>query len=288
VTPCDDLTEVDFGLCDMVLGVGILNGSCTFISGCGWDVNGVDYSPAFYNSMTECNTNCGNAVECVDSAQIDLSIACPLAFIPVCGCDGITYDNECYAFNYGGVTSWTEGVCGTVVVEPCSDLGDISFGDCAMPLGIALVNGSCTYVSGCGWEVNGIDYSPAFYLTVESCNSACDSPIECVDQDLIDPNAACYDVWEPVCGCNGVTYSNDCYALNYGGVTSWSSGPCDIVLLGCTYMQALNYQAEASLDDGSCLFAPCNNGCDGDVDGDSSVTVNDILVVLSNFGAICQ
>ncbi len=46
--------------------------------------------------------------------------------------------------------------------------------------------------------------------------------------------------------------------------------------------------AEASLDDGSCLFAPCNNGCDGDIVGDSSVTVNDILLLLSNFGTICQ
>ena len=173
VTPCDDLADVDFGFCDMALGVGIVNGTCTFISGCGWDVNGIDYSTAFYNSMAECNSSCVNPIVCFDSTQIDLSIPCPLAFIPVCGCDGITYDNACVAFNYGGITTWTEG--------------------------------SCTDV-----------------------------------------------------------------------------------LWGCTYVQALNYQPDASLDNGSCLFALCNNGCDGDVDGDSSVTVNDILLLLSNFGAICQ
>ena len=82
--------------------------------------------------------------------------------------------------------------------------------------------------------IESIDYSPAFYMSLEDCVSACESPI------------------------------------------------------GCTYMQALNYQAEAFIDDGSCLFTPCSNCCDGDVDGDSSVTVNDILFVLSNFGAICQ
>ncbi len=56
----------------------------------------------------------------------------------------------------------------------------------------------------------------------------------------------------------------------------------DIIVMPC------DDWAEASLDDGSCLFAPCNNGCDGDIVGDSSVTVNDILLLLSNFGTICQ
>ena len=32
---------------------------------------------------------------------------------PVCGCDGVTYANDCEAQFYGGVTSWTEGECST-------------------------------------------------------------------------------------------------------------------------------------------------------------------------------
>jgi len=287
VSPCEDLAGVDFGFCDMTMGVGVINGVCTNISGCGWEVNGIDYSPAFYNSIADCNSSCGLPVECIDSAQIDLSILCPLVFMPVCGCDGVTYNNECEAFNYGGVTSWTQGVC-VDIVQPCTDVADVIFGPCLTILGIAVVNGSCSYVSGCSTTIGSVDYSPAFYGTFEECVFVCESPVDCIDPNLIDPTAACYDLWDPVCGCNGMTYSNDCYAVNYGGVTSWTQGPCNDVLGGCTYIQALNYQPDASWDDGSCLFAPCNNGCDGDVDGDSSVSVNDILLLLGNFGTICQ
>ena len=111
-------------------------------------------------------------------------------------------------------------------IEPCTDLEGVSFGLCDMVLGIAVVNGSCTYVSGCSWEVDGIDYSPAFYLTIEDCNSGCISPIDCLNPDLIDPNAICNALWAPVCGCNNVTYGNECEATNFGGVTSWTEGEC--------------------------------------------------------------
>ena len=35
---------------------------------------------------------------------------CPRNLRPVCGCNGITYSNGCYAFN-GGVTWWVPGKC---------------------------------------------------------------------------------------------------------------------------------------------------------------------------------
>jgi hypothetical protein len=39
------------------------------------------------------------------------------AYIPVCGCNGITYRNQCAAYNVGGVSDWRSGVCSGVDMD---------------------------------------------------------------------------------------------------------------------------------------------------------------------------
>jgi hypothetical protein len=43
---------------------------------------------------------------------------------------------------------------------------------------------------------------------------------------LVDFDAACIEIYDPVCGCDGNDYDNWCHAVYYGGVRSWAKGKC--------------------------------------------------------------
>jgi hypothetical protein len=48
----------------------------------------------------------------------------------------------------------------------------------------------------------------------------------CIDDTKINQNVVCIEIYEPVCGCDGITYSNSCYADN-SGVKLYEIGTCD-------------------------------------------------------------
>ena len=62
--PCTDLQRVDFGLCEAIMGIGIVEGKCKTISGClDYVVKGVDYSTAFFPTVEICQQTCGTTGE---------------------------------------------------------------------------------------------------------------------------------------------------------------------------------------------------------------------------------
>ena len=83
------------------------------------------------------------------------------------------------------------------------------------------------------------------------------------------------------CGCEGVPEGQcDCegsqWDFNQNGICD------DQEVFGCTYVGAVNYLDSATTDDGSCFFP-----CTGDLNGDGSIGVEDLLGLLATYNTIC-
>lgn len=150
---CEDLAGIDFGVCALVLGVGIIDGDCTLISGCESPV------PLFADFQA-CEAAC--VPTCQDLAGIDfgdcemilgwgiIDGACTL----ISGCDSPV---ALFA---------SEEECRDACTPTCDDLAGIDFGPCDAVLGFGVINGACQEISGCESPV-------PLFPTQEACEEAC-------------------------------------------------------------------------------------------------------------------
>jgi len=224
------------------------------------------------------NGDCGDELYCQFPDQLCsvygtcafIPTMCPPQFLPVCGCDGATYDNACLASQASTSVAFL-GPCdpsneGTPCVNTamCEDNAYCHFIDglCADTGFCEELPDSCPEVESPVCACDGTTYSNACEAAVvgqsvshegpcaddsgKTCGGiaglTCDEGSFCVQPEGTCKSAdipglcqeipeVCTGEYEPVCGCDGNTYSNTCNALaaqvqvdhigECGGVCIW-------------------------------------------------------------------
>jgi Kazal-type serine protease inhibitor-like protein len=175
-------------------------------------------------------------------------LPCPFDALPVCGCNGVTYGCESAA-NQVGVSVWHEDAC----AGACAAMDAFGQGACTTIVGVRWNGTACEAFSGC--SCGGTDCGRVF-ATAPACEAAyagcerapggvcgtiaglvcrpdewCDfdDPLTCGFADeggVCRPRpSACLTVIDPVCGCDGSPYDNECWAQK-AGVDVLSAGSC--------------------------------------------------------------
>ncbi len=202
-----------------------------------------------------CEADCAG-IDIISEGECEPTCLCPTVALPVCGVDGITYGNACEAACVGVEVAY-EGFCESI--GPCADLGGIDFGDCRAVMGVALVNGTCQTVSGClEYIVDGVDYSSAFFPSVDICTDACFEPL---GNPLFAEYPWLSDFVNPS-DCNGETitvYRNGVYNFIYiesenKGVLYFQDGT-----FYCQESPSLNCRMAYNLQNIEATWS-CNNG----------------------------
>ena len=212
----------------------------------------------------------GLSLEFTDSLYSSLSAAC----IPLVGeaqetgCFPITIHGEAmvtlfgqpivfddlevdYKICVGGLSGQTESTCQDSTACNFGELGP----DC-------LFLDECGDCGGSGIEEGGCDCEGNVLDALGVCGGECSW-----DEDN---DGICDDV-------------DDCIGeLDSCGICGGDNTAC----MGCTYHEATNFNQASVVDDGSCVF-DLGDSCQGDLNYDSVIGIDDILLMLSVYDTTC-
>ena len=184
------------------------------------------YSNFIYSQLTPCNLTGG-------SVYVDHTTSPWMMNATVNGMSqySYTWTNGAAANQTPFYSQWCVHIldlisgCDTIICQDCIPDSNAVCGCNMMYMPVCGCDG-VMYPNSCVADCADVSWTPAVPSGIPSGFLPCNQPSSCVDSSLIDLTAICTMIWDPVCGCDSITYSNDCHALNFGGVTSWTQGPC--------------------------------------------------------------
>ena len=141
---------------------------------------------------TPCEMGTCNVKGCGEEAVgqcVPLIDGCDDIYEPVCGCDGVTYTNDCERVYFYGVALKHVGECSTS--ETCDAMKAQPEGPCDLELGILWNGEQCVSISGCNCTGPDCD---ALYNTFEVCEKAhseCKAYDPCAGKECGDPCSTC-------------------------------------------------------------------------------------------------
>ena len=284
---CNAVGDCDTGSCTGYIGNGTY---CeVIVLGC--------LDATAFNFLPEANVDDGGCIPsvygCLDSLATNYD---PLVNRDDGSCDinpCLVGLDDCHEFAYCGHTGPSLHVCscmpdyvgnGTFCVIPiytCSYVVAVNYNPaCALAVDACVEDGSCTFpIYGCmdsgadNWNMNAnVDDGTCMRfgcMVAEAFNYVPDATIDdgsclvygCMDTAANNENSAANRPDNTQCTYTvlGCTYVD---SLNYDATANSDDGSCIRIRRGCTHQDAENYDPLANVDDDTCIRIPCYQGTD--------------------------